>query len=50
MLSFTIDQQKCTGCKRCVSDCPAHVIAMGEAYPYTGLGVLLEVIQIEHVK
>jgi nitroreductase/NAD-dependent dihydropyrimidine dehydrogenase PreA subunit len=33
MLSFEIDQLKCTSCYQCALDCPAHVIAMDGAYP-----------------
>jgi nitroreductase/NAD-dependent dihydropyrimidine dehydrogenase PreA subunit len=33
MLSFEIDQLKCTSCYQCALDCPANVIAMDGAYP-----------------
>ncbi len=33
MLSFAIDEQKCTKCGKCVADCPAQIIAMTAGYP-----------------
>jgi len=33
MLSFKIDQQKCTRCGQCVLDCPVKIIAMDGGYP-----------------
>jgi nitroreductase/NAD-dependent dihydropyrimidine dehydrogenase PreA subunit len=34
MLSFSVDQEKCSKCGECVSDCPSKVIAMSaEGYP-----------------
>jgi nitroreductase/NAD-dependent dihydropyrimidine dehydrogenase PreA subunit len=34
MLSFTIEQQKCTRCGQCVQDCPVKIIAMDGGYPF----------------
>jgi len=33
MLSFSIDQQKCTRCGQCVHDCVARIIEMRDGYP-----------------
>lgn len=33
MLSFTIDENKCTRCNECVMDCPVNIIAMDKGYP-----------------
>lgn len=33
MLSFTIDEQKCTRCNQCVRDCPVNIITMDTGYP-----------------
>lgn len=33
MLGFNVDEQKCTRCGECVSDCPARIIAMTDGYP-----------------
>lgn len=33
MLQFSIDQQKCTRCGQCVSDCVARIIEMRDGYP-----------------
>lgn len=33
MLSFSVDQQKCTRCGQCVQDCPVKIIAFDGNYP-----------------
>lgn len=33
MLEFSVDRQKCTKCRLCVTDCPAMIIAMENGYP-----------------
>ena len=33
MLSFSIDEQRCTRCDECVLECPARIIAMGAGGP-----------------
>lgn len=33
MLNFVIDEQRCTRCGQCVTDCPAMIIAMSKGLP-----------------
>ena len=33
MLQFNVDEQKCTKCGECVTDCPARIITMADRYP-----------------
>ena len=34
MLEFMVDQQKCTKCGTCVSDCPARIISKEDSIPF----------------
>ena len=48
MLSFTIDQQKCTRCGQCALDCPVKIIAMDDCYPAIAAGKESSCLECQH--
>lgn len=48
MLSFEINQQKCTGCCECMQDCPVRIIYMDQGYPAIKTGKESSCLKCQH--
>jgi nitroreductase/NAD-dependent dihydropyrimidine dehydrogenase PreA subunit len=48
MLSFTVNEQKCTRCGLCVNDCPVKIISLADGIPTIGAEKEVNCLKCQH--